>query len=116
LLWVGRATDALPAEPDRVVELAGAWVAPVFVDAHVHATQNGLALSQLDLAGARSLAEALDAVEVEARRQRGRAVIGTGWDDTRWPEHRPPAPTEPDRAAYRPPVSFAPRARPPPLL
>src|SRR5262250_3388685 len=76
VLWVGRDTDAPPADPDRVVDLAGAWVAPVFVDAHVHTTQNGLALAQLDLAGARSLAEALDAVEAEARRQRGRSIIG----------------------------------------
>jgi predicted amidohydrolase YtcJ len=96
--WVG--TDDTAPAADRVVELGGAFVTPAFVDAHVHATQTGLALSGLDLSGADSLAQALDAVEAEARRSRGRAIIGTGWDDTRWPERRPPAPAELDRASY----------------
>ena len=96
--WVGT-DDAAPAA-DRVVEVEGAFVAPAFVDAHVHTTQTGLALSGLDLSGSRSLAQALDAVESESRRLRGRVVLGTGWDDTRWPERRPPTPAELDRASY----------------
>jgi predicted amidohydrolase YtcJ len=96
--WVG--TDDCAPAADRVVELDGAFVAPAFVDAHVHATQTGLALSGLDLSGARSLAQALDAVHAESRRLRGRVVLGTGWDETRWPEHRPPTPAELDRASY----------------
>ncbi len=96
--WLG--PDAGAPAADRVVDLAGAFVAPAFVDAHVHATQTGLALSGLDLAGARSLAQALESVEAEARRLRGRVILGTGWDDTRWPERRPPAPAELDRASY----------------
>ena len=35
----------------RVVELDGALVTPAFVDAHVHATDTGLALTGLDLSG-----------------------------------------------------------------
>jgi predicted amidohydrolase YtcJ len=96
--WVGT-DDAAPAA-DRVVGLGGAFLAPAFVDAHVHATQTGLALSGLDLSGARSLAQALDAVHAESRRLRGRVILGTGWDETRWPEHRPPTPAELDRASY----------------
>jgi predicted amidohydrolase YtcJ len=96
--WVG--TDDGAPDADRVVELAGGFVAPAFVDAHVHATQTGLSLSGLDLAGAASLAEALEAVEAQARRLRGRVILGTGWDETRWPEHRPPTPAELDRASY----------------
>src|SRR5262249_58418335 len=72
VLWVGTDGDALPAVPGRGVELAGAWLAPGFVDAHVHVTQTGLALSGLDLAGTRPPAEALDAVTDPARRLRGR--------------------------------------------
>ena len=37
---------------DRVVELDGALVLPAFVDAHVHATDTGLALTGLDLTDA----------------------------------------------------------------
>lgn len=95
--WVGRE----PAAPDadRTVDLAGALVTPVFVDAHVHATQTGLVLTGLDLSGARSLGQALATVERHARRQPGPVLLGAGWDETRWPERRPPTPAELDRAA-----------------
>lgn len=96
--WVGAAADAPAAA--RTVDTTGTWTAPAFVDAHVHTTQTGLALTGLDLAGTPSLAAALDAVTAAARRLRGRPVLGTGWDDTGWPERRPPTATELDRASY----------------
>jgi len=100
VVWVGQegAADALDA--DVTVDLDDAWVAPAFVDAHVHATSTGLALTGLDLTGAPSLAAALAQVEQHARAGRGRAVLGTGWDETRWPERRPPTAAELDRASY----------------
>lgn len=73
---------------------------PAFLDAHVHVTATGLSLTGLDLSGARSLADALETVERYARAGRGRVVLGGGWDDTRWPEQRPPTRRELDRAAY----------------
>jgi predicted amidohydrolase YtcJ len=98
--WVGQedAADALVA--DATVDLEGAWVAPAFVDAHVHATSTGLALTGLDLTGCPSLAEALRRLAEHARRARGGAVLGTGWDETRWPEQRPPTAAELDRASF----------------
>ena len=98
--WVGGegAADAMTA--DVTVDLEDAWVAPAFVDAHVHATATGLALTGLDLTDAPSLAVALDRVAVAARDARGGAVLGTGWDDTAWPEGRPPTAAELDRASY----------------
>ena len=96
--WVGRAEDAPGA--DFVVELDGALVTPAFVDAHVHSTSTGLALDGLDLAGAPSLAAALDRLERFARSRAGGIVLGTGWDETRWPERRPPTSRELDRASY----------------
>jgi predicted amidohydrolase YtcJ len=100
IAWVG-ADPALGADAaDRAVQLDGALVTPAFVDAHVHATSTGLALGGLDLSGAASLAEALDAVERHARRSGGRPVLGTGWDETRWPERRAPTRRELDRAGY----------------
>ena len=60
IAWLGADADAPAA--DRVVELDGALVTPAFVDAHVHATDTGLALSGLDLSAVRSAGEVLDAV------------------------------------------------------
>ncbi len=98
--WVGQeaAADALSA--DVTVDLQDAWIAPAFVDAHVHATSTGLALTGLDLTGCPSLVEALRQVADHARRARGGAVLGTGWDETMWPEGRPPTAAELDRASY----------------
>lgn len=98
--WVGSegAADAMSA--DRTVDLEDAWVAPAFVDAHVHATSTGLALTGLDLTGAPSLAVALDRVAQAAKTARGGVLLGTGWDDTTWPEGRPPTAAELDRASY----------------
>jgi len=73
---------------------------PAFVDAHVHATATGLALTGLDLTSASSLADCLRRVEEAARRTRGGVVLGHGWDETRWPEHRPPTRQDLDRASY----------------
>ncbi|MDX6200019.1 MAG: hypothetical protein QOJ79_3170 [Actinomycetota bacterium] len=96
--WVGTDDDAPGA--DETIHLDGAWVAPAFVDSHVHATMTGLGLTGLDLADAPSLAVALDRLEAAARKARGGVVLGVGWDETRWPEHRPPTAAELDRASY----------------
>ncbi|MDP9397919.1 MAG: amidohydrolase family protein, partial [Actinomycetota bacterium] len=100
--WLGAegAAAAHADGADAVVELDGALVTPAFVDAHVHATSTGLALDGLDLTGAVSLREALDRLERHARAVRGGIVLGHGWDETRWPERRPPTRQELDRASY----------------
>ncbi|WP_084011233.1 amidohydrolase family protein [Pseudofrankia sp. DC12] len=98
IAWLGADTDA-PGGADEVVELAGALVAPAFVDAHVHATATGLTLGGLDLAAAATLTAALDAVRAAARATAGTTLLGTGWDETRWPQRRPPTSAELDRAA-----------------
>lgn len=106
--WVG--PDAVAAgyqdQVDEVVELGGALVTPVFVDAHVHCTATGLALSGLDLSGARSLRQALDAVAAFVGRSvvspavpASTVVFGQGWDESGWPEGRAPTQAEVDRAA-----------------
>ena len=100
VVWVGSedAADAMTAQ--RTVELDDAWLAPAFVDAHVHATSTGLALTGLDLTGSPSLAAALQAIERASRAARGAVLLGTGWDDSAWPEQRPPTAAELDRASY----------------
>jgi predicted amidohydrolase YtcJ len=100
--WVGRSDDATRhlESVDRVVDLEGRFVTPAFVDAHVHTTSAGLALTGLDLSRATTLGEALDLVAQSARARRGAVVLGHGWDESTWPERRPPTRAELDRASY----------------
>ena len=96
---------------DEVVDLDGALVTPAFVDAHAHVLETGFALEGLDLssaAGITSLAGALGAVADAARRARAAGsvapLVGHGWDETHWPEGRPPSRNELDRATGGAPV------------
>lgn len=98
--WVGGELAADAVSADRVVDLDDGWLAPAFVDAHVHTTTTGLSLTGLDLGTAPSLAAALDRVEQAARRARGGVLLGSGWEEDGWPERRPPTSAELDRASY----------------
>jgi predicted amidohydrolase YtcJ len=100
--WIGSegAADSFADGVDEVVRLDGALVTPAFTDAHVHATATGLARTGLDLSGAESLAGALAAVAAHAAANPAdRVLLGHGWDDTRWPERRPPTRAELETAA-----------------
>lgn len=83
--WVGETADAPVA--DRTIAGEGALLTPAFVDAHVHATSTGLALTGLDLHSSSSLAETVAQVARFSQRSPG-IVLGTGWDETDWPERR----------------------------
>jgi predicted amidohydrolase YtcJ len=83
---------------DRIVELDGRLVTPAFVDSHVHLSQTGIAASSVDFSDTSSLAEALDALAAHARTAPLPVVLGLNWDETRWPENRPPTRSEVDRA------------------
>jgi len=85
IAWLGDAHEAPAA--DRVIAGEGALLTPAFVDGHVHATATGLALSGLDLHSSSSLREAVAAVREHAGRTTG-ILLGTGWDETGWPEGR----------------------------
>ncbi|GAA2811442.1 amidohydrolase [Streptomyces showdoensis] len=92
IAWVGSegAADAFASGVDEVIDLEGALVTPAFVDAHVHTTATGLALTGLDLSAAASLAEAAERIRAYAEARPGdRILIGHGWDAARWPERRP---------------------------
>ncbi|MBM7173990.1 amidohydrolase family protein, partial [Streptomyces sp. G44] len=97
--WVGSegAADAFADGVDDIVDLEGALVTPAFTDAHVHTTATGLALTGLDLSGARSLDDALAAVRAHAAaRPHDTVLLGHGWDAARWPGGRPPTRAELD--------------------
>jgi hypothetical protein len=86
IAWTGATTDA-PAAARRIAG-DGALLTPAFVDAHVHATGTGLALSGLDLHSSSSLADAVAAVAVHSAVAGSSTLLGTGWDETGWPEGR----------------------------
>ncbi len=98
--WVGseEAARSLQDASMDVVDLDGRLLAPGFVDSHVHVTETALALSTLDLTAAGSLHEVLEAVAAAARTGTG-PVLGSGWDESVWPERRAPTAEELDRAA-----------------
>ena len=108
--WVGSegAADSFADGVDTVVHLDGALVTPAFTDAHVHTTATGLALTGLDLTDAGSLAEALTRTAAHAAAHPAdRVLLGQGWDETRWPERRPPTREELDTATGGRPLYLA---------
>jgi len=102
ITWIGSddGAETYVDQSDEVIDLDASLVTPAFVDAHVHTTTTGLALTGLDLSDTTSLAQMLDRLEAFCRSQRGHHVLGHGWDETRWPEGRPPTRLEVDRASY----------------
>ncbi|OQO94615.1 amidohydrolase [Saccharomonospora piscinae] len=103
VVWVGQDTPGRALHPDaEVVDLAGAFVAPAFVDAHVHATNTGLHLTGLDLTGVRDAAELLAAVRTAALP--GEILLAHGWDESTWTGARLPSRAELDEAAGEVPV------------
>ncbi len=102
VVWLGAEKPGRALHPDaEIIDLDGAFVAPGFVDPHVHLTALGLRLTGLDLSGADSLRACLDAIRAYAAADTGGVVLGDGWDESRWPERRPPTVEEIDAAAGR---------------
>ncbi|SDS33623.1 hypothetical protein SAMN04489716_0558 [Actinoplanes derwentensis] len=98
ITWLGDGADAPAA--DVTVDLGGALVTPAFVDAHLHATDTGLAFDGLDLSPVRSPGELLERVaEFAATRPADAVVHGHGWDESTWADQTPPSAELLDRAA-----------------
>lgn len=103
--WLG--SDAVGRErfPDaEPIALDGGFVAPAFVDSHVHLTAAGLTRIGLDLRPATSRRHCLQLIADYAAAHPGVPVWGDGWDDTDWPAG-PPSTTDLDeilgaRSAY----------------
>ncbi|WP_018179286.1 amidohydrolase [Jongsikchunia kroppenstedtii] len=89
--WIGTDDVARALHPSaRETDLAGRFVAPAFVDPHVHLTTTGLASSGLDLCGAGSRDEVLRALADHAQALAPDALIwARGWDDAQWSERGP---------------------------
>ena len=98
---VGR--DQFPAAEQ--IDLAGALLAPAFVDSHVHLTATGLIRTGLDLGPATSRQDCLRLLAEHVAAHRGQPVWGHGWDDTDW--DRPPSTADIDAVVGSAPVYLA---------
>lgn len=98
IAWLGSDEVGRRQFPDAdVQDLDGAFVAPGFVDSHIHLSATGLTLSGLDLRAAGSRAQFLHMVAEYAAANPGRPVWGHGWDESRWPEKTAPSTDDLDR-------------------
>ncbi|GAA4302495.1 hypothetical protein GCM10023148_58050 [Actinokineospora soli] len=77
VVWLGQDSvgRALYDGADETVDLDGAFVAPAFVDAHVHATSAGLLRTGLNLTGVASREAALDALAAHVKSDRSHVVL-----------------------------------------
>jgi predicted amidohydrolase YtcJ len=90
-----------PPPADRTVDLPGATILPGFVDAHVHLSGTGTALSGLDLSEAMSRQDVLARVR-EQRTGAAVPVLGQGMDESRWPDPELPTREELDSICGEP--------------
>jgi len=108
IAWLGDDAGADVHAPDieSIVDLRGSLVAPAFVDAHVHLTATGLALTGIDLQQASSPEECLALLGQAARLGEG-VLLGHGWDDSSWGEQRVPTTAQIDAVVGDRPVYLA---------
>jgi len=92
IAWLGTDDVGRQQFPDaEIVDLDGGFVAPAFVDSHVHLTATGLTLAGLDLRDATSLRHCMDLVAEYARAHPDGPIWGHGWDESGWPEKVAPS-------------------------
>jgi predicted amidohydrolase YtcJ len=92
IAWVGADDVGRQQFPEaQIVDLDGCFVAPAFVDSHVHLTATGLTLAGLDLRAATSLRDCLQRIGDYAHAHPDGLIWGHGWDETGWPENTTPS-------------------------
>ncbi|MGE0128168.1 MAG: amidohydrolase [Blastocatellales bacterium] len=88
ILRVGKTAEIkqLIGERTRVIDLGGRLAAPGFNDAHIHFLGGALGLSELDLTGAKSVAEMIERLAAYARKNPDKQwITGRGWEYTPFP-------------------------------
>ncbi len=82
ILAVGKTADirGMAGKGTDVVDLKGRFLAPGFIDAHLHLMDGGIGLTEVDLDGAETLAEVQRRIVAFARADPERKwIIGRGW-------------------------------------
>jgi predicted amidohydrolase YtcJ len=81
--WIGEAT--------RVINLQGKTVVPGLIDSHIHVTDFGKFLTWIDFKDITSIEELKKRIRKRAQKiPKGRWIIGSGWNQTRFVEKRYP--------------------------
>jgi predicted amidohydrolase YtcJ len=105
VLAVGDDLDSLLSPGGKVLDLGGRCVLSGPTDSHIHFAGYALGLREVDLSGAATLGEMLARVTRRAREtERGKWIVGQGWDQELWPERRFPTAAELDAVAPEHPV------------
>lgn len=100
VVWTGEDRTGRALHPGaEEIDLAGAFVAPAFVDTHIHTTAFGLALVGLDLSECRSREDCLSRIRRYAERSAEPVIWGHGWDDSSWTDGGPLLTSDLDDAA-----------------
>ena len=104
-VFVGGAADAMRMRGagTRVLDLTGKTVLPGLIDAHLHLTDVGLALHEVDLYHVPSVDELIRRTIAFAKSSPDAWIQGEGWDQNLWtgkafPDHRALSAAIPDRA------------------
>jgi predicted amidohydrolase YtcJ len=106
--WLGSDEVGRSQFPDaEVIDLGGGFVAPAFVDSHVHVTATGLSLTGLDLRAATSRTHLLRLLAEYAGAHPEGVIWGHGWDDSDWPDPDLPTTTDIDAIVGTRPVYLA---------
>lgn len=106
--WLGTDDDGRRRFPQaETVDLDSAFVAPAFVDSHVHVTATGLTFTGLDLRGATSRQHCLDLLGDYARTHPDGPIWAHGWDESAWPQPAPPTTDDIDAAVGDRPAYLA---------
>jgi predicted amidohydrolase YtcJ len=95
--WLGSDDVGRQQFPDaQIIDLDNGFVAPAFVDSHVHLTATGLTLAGVDLRNATSLRHCLELIGDYARTHPDGPIWGHGWDESAWPEQTAPSTSDLD--------------------
>jgi predicted amidohydrolase YtcJ len=82
---------ALRGRRTKVLDLGDATVLPGLIDSHLHFTQVGAALHEVDLVHVASFEEVVRRTAAFARGSRDSWIVGDGWDQNLWPGKAFPA-------------------------
>ena len=98
--YIGRKTE--------VIDLAGKTITPGMIDAHAHALEGGIdEVANLQLGEASSITDFLARVKTRAAElPAGAWLTGSGWNESRIAEHRPPSLAELDAVSGGHPVAL----------
>lgn len=88
ITWVGQyeAVAHLGLNFDQIIDIPDYFVAPGFVDSHVHLSATGALATGLDLRGVSTAQEAIRKLTSFVSEISDDFILGHGWEDTNWPD------------------------------